>query len=242
LVTAVPRLSSGLVIVGAYAIKVRRTLFAQLRDRTRADKEWAQKVAFAAAQLNRVLFEVFVNRLKLDKGDVVRVRIDYDVDEEKKEVVWRWDTLTVEVFRRLANEQVAEAVKEVASRVSELLAVGVRYELEKLGETEDGDVVYSVKTAGREVGTVIVTPLDDELLVKTGAVLEPFPMTIGRSRLPLGGRPAEEAVAEYVSKATTMGRQVEEEAALKLINDLRSRVSAKPLEGVAEEEGGGEGA
>jgi len=39
-----------------------------------------------------------------------------------------------------------------------------------------------------------------------------------------------------------MGRQVEEEAALKLINDLRSRVSAKPLEGVAEEEGGGEGA
>jgi len=117
----VPRLSSGLVIVGAYAIKVRRTLFAQLRDRTRADKEWAQKVAFAAAQLNRVLFEVFVNRLKLDKGDVVRVRIDYDVDEEKKEVVWRWDTLTVEVFRRLASEQVAEAAKEVASRVSEPL-------------------------------------------------------------------------------------------------------------------------
>jgi len=50
----VPRLSSGLVIAGAYATKVRRTLFAQLRDRTKADKEWAQKVAFASAQLNRI--------------------------------------------------------------------------------------------------------------------------------------------------------------------------------------------
>ncbi len=231
-----PRLSSGLIIVGAYALKVRRTLFAQLRDRTRGDKEWAQKVAYGAAQLNRVLFELLVDRLKLDKGDVVRVRIDYDVDEARKEIVWRWDTLTVEVFRRVADEQVAGAVKEVASKAAEIAATGLRYEVSRLGETEDGDVVLAVRAGGRDVGAVIVTPLNDEVLLKTGAVLEPSPTLIGRARVRVGGRPLEEAIAEHVSKAAPAGRQVDEGEATKIINDLRARVSARPLE---EEEGEG---
>jgi hypothetical protein len=74
-------LSSGLVIAGAYADKIRRTLFAQLRDYVKKDKEWGQKIAYAAAQLNRLLYTVLVEQLKVDKGDVVRIRIEYDVDE-----------------------------------------------------------------------------------------------------------------------------------------------------------------
>ncbi|MGC9072313.1 MAG: DUF2258 domain-containing protein [Acidilobus sp.] len=232
-----PRLSSGLIIVGAYALKVRRTLFAQLRDRTRADREWAQKVAYGAAQLNRVLFEILVNRLKLDKGDVVRVRIDYDVDDARKEISWRWDTLTVEVFRRVPEDQLTPAVKEVASKAAEIAVTGLRYEAARLGETEDGDVIFTMRAGGRDVGAVIITPLNDEVLLKTGAVLEPSPVILGRSRLKVAGRQVEEVVADYVSKSALTGRQVEEQEALKVINDLRARASARPFE---EEEGEGE--
>ena len=232
-----PRLSTGLIIVGAYALKVRRTLFAQLRDRTRGDKEWAQKVAYASAQLNRVLYDLFVERLRLDKGDVVRVRIDYDVDEGKKEVVWRWDTLTVEVFKRVTDEQVQAAVKDVASRAAEIAATGLRYEASRLGETEDGDIVLAVRAGGRDVGTVIVTPINDEVLVKAGAVLEPSPTLITRGRVKVAGRALEDVIAEYVTKAVPSGKQVDEGEATKVINDLRARVSAKPIEEGEEELG-----
>ena len=239
-----PRLSTGFVIVGAYADKVRRTLFAQMASYTRADKEWAQRVAYGAAQLNRLLYEILVNRLKLDKGDVVRVRIDYDVDEQRKEVVWKWNTLTVEAFRRMSAADVEGAVKDAASRAQELLAGAVRYEVVKLGETEDGDVVYSVRLGGSEIGAVEVTPLNDEVLLKAGAVLEPSPAVFQRSRVQLRGRSVEEAIAEVVSRPLGgSARQVGSDEALKVINMLRSRVSAKPFEaaGEEEEEEGGEG-
>ncbi len=232
-----PRLSTGLIIVGAYALKVRRTLFAQLRDRTRGDKEWAQRVAYAAAQLNRVLYDLLVERLRLDKGDVVRVRVDYEVDEAKKEVAWRWDTLTVEVFKRVTDDRVQEAVKEVASRAAEIAVTGLRYEAARLGETEDGDVVLTVRAGGRDVGTVIVTPINDEVLVKAGAVLEPSPTLIARGRVKVAGRQLEDVIAEYVTKAVPTGRQVEEGEATKVINDLRARVSARPIEEGEEEQG-----
>ncbi|MEM2529257.1 MAG: DUF2258 domain-containing protein, partial [Ignisphaera sp.] len=91
-----PRLSSGLVIAGAYADKIRRTLFAQLRDYVKKDREWGQRIAFAVAQLNRLLYSILVEQIKIDKGDVVRIRVDYEIDEVGKNVVWKWDSLSVE--------------------------------------------------------------------------------------------------------------------------------------------------
>ena len=79
-------LNTGLVIVGAYADKVRRTLFAQLKDRIKAKEIDSKIVAKASGDLNKLLYEIFVNRLKLDKGDVVRIVVNYDVVDG--EIVW----------------------------------------------------------------------------------------------------------------------------------------------------------
>ncbi len=230
-----PMLSTGYIIVGVYATKVRRTLYAQLSQRVRSDKEWAQRVAYGAAQLNRVLYELFVNRLKLDKGDVIRVRINYDIDDEKKSIIWRWNSMRVEVFRRVPGTDVELAVKEIMASAEEILKTSLRFEAVKLGETEDGDVVYALKLGGREVGAVIVTPLDGEVLLKSGAVLEPSPAIFGRTRAKLEGRSIEEVIAGLVSRPQEAS-QVERNEALKLVNSLRSRVGLGQITPEEEEE------
>lgn len=190
-----PRLSTGLIIVGAYATKVRRALFALLSDKAKGDREWSRRIAYSSAQLNRVLFELLVRRLKLDKGDVVRVRIDFDVDESSKEVKWKWDTLTVEAFRRVSQEDLTAALRETISAAEQLAAIP-RYSLVKLGSTIDGDVLYSLSLNGEDAGAIIVTPLEGGLLVKGGAVLLPTPATIRRSQLKLRGRSPEDVIMD----------------------------------------------
>ncbi len=102
-------LSTGYVIVGAYAKKLRRTLFAQLKDSVKNGAVSNQEVARAAAEMNQLLYHILVEDLGLDKGDVVRVRVEYEVADGQ--VKWKLDTLSIEAFRRLPDEQVNEAVK-----------------------------------------------------------------------------------------------------------------------------------
>ena len=123
------RLSTGLVIAGAYADKVRRTLFAQAKG-LGVD---AREVVRAAAELNRVLFKILVESLKLDKGDVVRVRIEYDVRDGR--IVWDYRSLQVEAFRRVPDEEVQRKVEETVGNLSEVLSAPVsEAEREVVGE------------------------------------------------------------------------------------------------------------
>ena len=108
-----PTLSSGLVIAGAYADKIRRTLFAQLKDHIRKGEITAQEVARAAGELNRILYEILVDRLRIDKGDVVRVRIEYDIVDNK--VKWNYNSLNIEVFRRENEGKVSAAVRKIVA-------------------------------------------------------------------------------------------------------------------------------
>ena len=236
-----PMLSSGLVIAGAYADKIRRTLFAQLRDYVKKDKEWGQKIAYAAAQLNKLLYNIFVDQLKIDKGDVVRIRIEYEVDENAKNIVWKWDTLAVEAFKRIPQDKVNEVVKQIVSKVAEVLATAVAYTFTLLSETADGDLVFTVKLGDREVGAAIVTPVDDRTAVlKRGAVLEPSPAIFERLKLEISPeRPIEEALKATFATVLQTARHVSYDEALKMINMIRERASAKPMERIeteAEEE------
>lgn len=217
-----PRLSTGFTIVGAYAIKVRRALFAQLSDRVRQDRQWSRSIAYASAQLNRVLFELFVTRLRLDKGDVVRARIEFDLDEEKKNISWKWDTLTVDVYRRERPEVVEPALKEVVGMASQLAAL-VRYEVKPIGSTVDGDVVYSVMLEGREVGVIIVTSLGNSVLIKGGGVVEPSYAVVKRTRVRLGGLSPEEAIADSLPEV--LQQEQDRERVVKIIEELRSRAA-----------------
>ncbi len=107
-------LSTGLIIAGAYADKVRKTLFAQLKDLVKQDKEFAREVARATAELNVVLYNILVNELRVDKGDVVRARISYVVEPSKR-VKWLYETLRLEVFKRVPDENVARVVSRMVS-------------------------------------------------------------------------------------------------------------------------------
>ncbi|MEM4718297.1 MAG: DUF2258 domain-containing protein [Desulfurococcaceae archaeon] len=114
--------STGYVIAGAYADKVRRTLFAQLRDLIRQDKEFSKEIARASAELNIVLYRILVDELKTDKGDLIRARISYTLDQKTKRIIWDYKTLRVEVFRRIPDNQVAEVVNDIISnRLSKIL-------------------------------------------------------------------------------------------------------------------------
>jgi len=104
-----PTLSTGLIIAGAYADKLRKTLFAQLSEKVKSGEISPQMVAKAAGDVNSFLFDILVNDLKLDKGDVVRVRIDYKV--KGGEVSFDFDTLRLEVFKRVPDDEVSEVVK-----------------------------------------------------------------------------------------------------------------------------------
>lgn len=103
-------LSTGLVIAGAYADKLRRTLFAQLRDMVKENKEFAREIARASGELNRLIYVVLVEKLKADKGDVVRIRVQYDVEDGR--IKWYYDTLKLEYFKRVSDEEVAKIVRE----------------------------------------------------------------------------------------------------------------------------------
>lgn len=111
-----PTLSTGLVIAGAYADKLRRTLFAQLRGDVKSGKLSNQEVARGAAEINQLLFHILVEDLKVEKGDVVRVKIDYDVVDGS--VKWDLSSLTVEAFKRTNDDEVYKVVKK---RVEEYL-------------------------------------------------------------------------------------------------------------------------
>ncbi|MEM1525617.1 MAG: DUF2258 domain-containing protein [Ignisphaera sp.] len=232
-----PRLSSGFVIAGAYADKIRRAMFAQMRDYIRKDKEWGQRIALAIAQLNRFLYTIFVEQLKIDKGDVIRVRIDYDIDEQSKNILWHWDSIIVEVFRRIPQEDVDKLVKTLITKAAEISTAAVAYTLEKLGETFDGDLVYAIKLGNREVGATIITIVNDVLAVlKKGAVLEPTPAIFDKIKLDIPpGKSLEEVLQTTLSTVVQTARHVDASEAINIVNVVRERVAAKPIAKYEEE-------
>jgi hypothetical protein len=102
-------LNTGLTIAGAYADKARRVLMAQVKGQ--AD---AQEAVRASAELNKLLFEVIVNELKADKGDVVRVVVDYEVESGR--IKWDFNSLRVELFKRVPDEEVKKRVEAALAR------------------------------------------------------------------------------------------------------------------------------
>ena len=103
-------LRTGVVLAGAYANKVRRTLFAQLSQKIRSGELNVKEVAEAAGELNTLLYEAFVKHLALSKGDFVRIEIPYTLKNGK--IVWDLSNLKVRAFREIGPEVVASAIKE----------------------------------------------------------------------------------------------------------------------------------
>lgn len=219
-------LRSGYIIVGAYADKIRRVAFAQLRDLIKEGSIKGADVAFRVAQLNKLLYKILVDELRLGKGDVVRVSIDYEV--KGGNIEWLFDTLKIEAFKRVPDEEVVELLRRVKEEAKTVAEAAIAFSVERLGETEDGDLVYIMKLGDREVGAFIVTPVNNELVfVKKGAALEPTPMVIEKLRIDCGGLSGEEALKQNIDKFSSNAKYVSFSDAAKIIELVKKRVGVE---------------
>jgi Uncharacterized protein conserved in archaea len=105
-----PTLNTGGIIAGAYADKVRRTLFALTKEAVSQGLIKQEDVAYASAILNQLLYKILVEELKCDKGDMVRIVIDYEIKDGK--IVWDYDKLKIEWFVRQDQGRIDEAVRK----------------------------------------------------------------------------------------------------------------------------------
>lgn len=212
------RLSSGYIIVGAYADKIRRTLFAQLRDKIKSKELDSKIVAKAAADLNKLLYEILVNKLRLDKGDVVRIMIEYEVSEG--EIHWDLDSLKIEVFKRVPEEEVKPVIEDAIGRMEELEEIEeTKFEVEKAGETDLGDIVYLVKVDGESAGALVVTPLNGEAIVR-GAIVKPNPVVIEKTKIKI----EEELEETLIRLVEQRGKEVDEETAEKIVDEIKEMI------------------
>ncbi len=212
------RLSSGYIIVGAYADKIRRTLFAQLRDKIKSKEMDSKVVAKAAADLNRLLYEILVNKLKLDKGDVVRIMIEYEVSDG--EIHWNLDSLKIEVFKRVPEEEIKPIIEDAVGRMEELEEIEeAKFEIEKVGETDLGDIVYFVKVDGESAGALVVTPLNGEAIVR-GAIVKPNPVVIEKTKIEI----EEDLESALIRLVEQRGREVDEETAEKIVYEIKEMI------------------
>jgi hypothetical protein len=218
-------LSTGFIIAGAYADKVRKTLFAQLRDHVKRGEVSTQEVARAAAELNRVLYHILVERLKSDKGDVVRARVEYDVEDGR--VVWNYDALQLEVFKRVPDEEIRRVVRETASEIDKLLERVIAYNVERAVVTSYGDYLFRVKIGDKVVGALTVTTVNNEMAIVRGAVLEPTPVVIDKSKVLLEGKSVEEVVSSNLANLVRSARNVELAEAERALKSIEAVIESE---------------
>ncbi|MEO3992842.1 MAG: DUF2258 domain-containing protein [Desulfurococcaceae archaeon TW002] len=218
-----PTMRTGLVIAGGYATKIRRVVFAQLAEDIKEKRIDSKMVAFHVAQLNRFLFTVLVDRLKVDKRDAVRISIDYEVSGDK--IIWKFDTLRVEVFRRVSDEEVSSVLSVLVPEAERIMAAPVEYTVEFVGETSDGDKIYALKVAGGEGGILELIPVNEEFLyVKVGVLLVPEPTKVEKVKIALEGRSYEEALKASINDLLNRGKPVTPNEADSIISYVRSRL------------------
>jgi hypothetical protein len=198
------RLVSGLTLVSGYAHKVRRTIYAQLKDLIKAGVIDPRIVAYRVGFLNRLLFKTLVEELKLDKHDVVRISIDYEV--VNGDIEWELDTLKVEVWKEAPEleDKAVEAFKRIA--IEEMRKLIPSVEARKVGESALGDEIYEITRDGERVGVVRVTPLGDEVVV-TG-------VAIGEDAVPYRFRtraPRSESIDQVIAIAIERGEKISQE-------------------------------
>ncbi|MHC1586441.1 MAG: DUF2258 domain-containing protein [Candidatus Hecatellaceae archaeon] len=219
-----PTLNTGLIISGGYADKVRKTLFAQLRSAVGSGSISSQEVARAVAELNQALYGILVDKLKAERGDVVRVRVDYEVAEGR--VQWLWNTLRIELFRRVPDEEVARQVAEALAEAEKAAKAVEAYTVERAVTTSLGDSLYRVLLEGRRVGIFMASRLGEEAVVK-GATVEPAPTIIEGYKLNLQGRSLDEAIAREVSSIIQSGRKTSPDEAEKALKELEAIIEAE---------------
>ncbi len=135
------RMSTGFVRAARYDDKVRRVLFALLRNKGVPNDE----ILRAAAEFNKKVFEEITKR-GIEKRDLVRIMCEFDITPDRK-IVWKWDTLKIEHY---------EEAKEIGAKLSVLMAQ--LEERDKLLETLFNrllKIAENLRTAASEIESLI---------------------------------------------------------------------------------------
>jgi len=205
-----PVLKSGAVILGAYATKIRKTLFAQLKDKVKVGEIPSQEIARAAGELNKTLYILFVERLRLEKGDVVRVSVEYDIEDQK--IKWKWDTIKIECFKRISEDEIRKNLSEILSGKE------IKRSVRKLRESKIGDLIFEVLENGKQIGLLVVTPLNGEIVIRGG--IRPNAI-ISKIRVKIEGS-IEEYLSNSLDKILESGKQAEKEEVERVITEISS--------------------
>jgi len=205
-----PVLKSGAVILGAYATKIRKTLFAQLKDKVKVGEIPSQEIARAAGELNKTLYILFVERLRLEKGDVVRVSVEYDIEDQK--IKWKWDTIKIECFKRISEDEIRKNLSEILSGKE------IKRSVRKLRESKIGDLIFEVLENGKQIGLLVVTPLNGEIVIRGG--IRPSTI-ISKIRVKIEGS-IEEYLSNSLDKILESGKQAEKEEVERVITEISS--------------------
>jgi len=225
------KINTGLIPAAVYATKTRRALYALLQSLVKKDKEWGKIINDEIGKLNRALYHLFTVDLKIDKTDVIRLRIEFDVDEEGRRILWKWETLDIEVYKQIPKEEVRKHIEHLITMISEIVAKPINYVVEKIATTMDGDDVYLVKLDHEEVGAALALGVDENTIVlKKAAVLQPNPLIYEKTKIALDGRTAEQALQDELSLATKKGVHAEYSEALKIVNMIREKALLKHIE------------
>lgn len=214
-----PTLSTGVVPVAGYGTKTRRTMYAQLKDDVKSGKVDSKEIAYKVGMLNKMLFDTLVNRLGLGKRDVVRIRINYDVDDDGK-IVWDFNSLQIEVWK-LSEELSEKAVSEFKKVLEqEQLVQKASYRVVKLGATPLGEEIYSLESEEKRFGAIKIMRINDNVVV-VGAVLNP-------PRMIRAVIPPPESIEATLPTLLSRGVEVSEEEARKIIEEITSELTSSP--------------
>jgi hypothetical protein len=211
------QLTTGLVITGAYADKIRKTLFAQLKDNIKKGEIPSQEVARAIAELNRILYHILVEKLKLDKGDVVRIRIEYNIENNK--IKWKYENLQIEIFKK---QDVSSIISEIIPEIEKLLIPN--YVIEKISTTIFGDHIYRIKLNDKDIGKIVLTMINGELGIIHGALLEPSPLIINKRKITIK-EDIDKFLSENINDIIASAQSVEFIEAEKVIKSIETLIS-----------------
>ena len=109
----------------------------------------------------------------------------------------------------------------------------IEFEVEKLGDTDTGDVIYDVRYAGRSVGALLVTPLNGSALVR-GAVTEPTPLVLKRATITYEGD-LDEYIKRNIAGIMEQAMNTERRDAEKVVREIKAMIQALEEEPVEEE-------
>ncbi|NPA69403.1 MAG: DUF2258 domain-containing protein [Crenarchaeota archaeon] len=202
--------STGLVYLSGYADKLRRAMFAALKNHIKQKIVTQKEVAYKVGIMNKILYEVLISRMKLDRHDIVRIRARLSVRDGA--VIWDFASVSFEIWRRSPSD--SEKAKEIFEEVlaEEQFMSSTEYSLVKLGTTSIGEEIYEITDSeGKKIGAVKVIPTDDTAIV-IGATITP-PLRI-RATVP-------KASLEYsLSSIIRSGEEITVEQAEEIINSI----------------------